>query len=139
MPLENALDVKRVLEAAKTIAVVGYSDNPARASNDIAHMLKQVGYEVYLVNPTLDSTPDQPIYPSVQAIPVKIDIVDIFRRPEFVPEVVEDAIQAGAKVIWMQLGIVNDDAARRAEEAGLEVIMDRCIKVEYRRLVTRAR
>ncbi len=135
MPLHNAQDVQRVLEQATTIAVVGYSDNPGRASNDIAHMLKSVGYEVYLVNPTLTSTPERTVYPRVQDIPVQIDIVDIFRRPEFIPDVVEDAIAAHAKMIWMQLGITNDDAARRAESAGLEVVMDRCIKVEYWRLV----
>src|SRR4051794_27276642 len=82
MPLTDPKDLQRVLQDARTIAVVGYSDNPSRASNDIARMLKRVGYDVYLVNPTLDSTPEQTIYARVADIPTKIDIVDIFRRPE---------------------------------------------------------
>jgi predicted CoA-binding protein len=131
MPLTQPSDIQRVLQTAKTIAVVGYSDRPSRPSHNIANMLKRVGYEVYLVNPTLNSTPEQPIYASVADIPVKIDIVDIFRRPEAIPPVVDDAIAAKAKVIWMQLGISNDEAAQKAESAGLEVIQNRCIKVDY--------
>src|SRR5689334_6947465 len=104
MPLTQAQDLQRVLRDSKTIAVVGYSDRPGRPSNQIAQMLQRVGYQVYLVNPTLESksTPEQPIYAKVADIPAQIDIVDIFRRPEFIPPVVEDAINAHAKVIWMQ-------------------------------------
>ena len=135
MPLTQPDDIKRLLESTKTVAVIGYSDKPDRPSNDITRGLIAAGYDVYPVNPTLQSTPDLRIYGSLADIPVKIDVVDIFRKAEAVPEVVEEAIAVGAKAVWMQLGIVNDEAARRAEEAGLQVVMDHCIKVETRRLL----
>jgi uncharacterized protein len=135
MPLTRDSEIRQVLEQARTIAVVGYSHNPSRASNGITKALKSFGYEVYPVNPTQQSTPEQQVYASLSEIPVPIDIVDIFRRPEFVPDVVEATIAVRAKVVWMQLGIVNEQAARRAEEAGLKVVMDHCIKVEYYRLM----
>ncbi len=96
-------------------------------------MLESVGYEIYRVNPTVTNA-EVPVYPTLADVPVPIDVVDVFRRAEDVPEVVEAAIQVGAKAVWMQLGIVNEDAARRAEEAGLTVVMDRCLKVEHNRL-----
>lgn len=123
-----------LLESTKTIAVVGYSDSPTKASHSIAHSLKRAGYDVYFVNPTLESNDQRTVYPSVADIPKQIDVVDIFRRPENVPPVVEDAIKAGAKAIWMQLGIVNEEAAQRAESAHLSVVMNRCLIVEHRRL-----
>ena len=135
MPLTKPEDIKRLLESTKTVAVVGYSDKPDRPSNDVTMKLKAAGYDVYPVNPTLPSTADLSVYPSLAAIPVAIDVVDVFRKPEAMPEVVEEAIAVGAKAVWMQLGIVNDEAARRAEEAGLQVVMDRCMKVETRRLI----
>lgn len=135
MPLTEDRDIKRLLEQAKTVAVVGYSNKPNRPSRDVAEALKQAGYTVYPVNPTLQSTDEERIYAGLADIPVPIDVVDIFRRPEDVPEVVEAAIAVGAKAVWMQLGIVNEAAARRAEEAGLTVVMDRCMKVERRRLL----
>jgi predicted CoA-binding protein len=131
MPLKQASEIREVLEQAKTIAVVGYK--PGRPSYGVAHALRSLGYDVYFVNPTLTSTPETQIYARVTDIPVPIDIVNIFRRPDLVMPIVQDAITAGAKVIWMQLGIVNEEAARAAEEAGLKVIMDRCSKVEYMR------
>jgi uncharacterized protein len=136
MPLTSQEDIRRLLEQAKTIAVVGYSNKPDRPSYQIAEALKSFGYQVYAVNPTLQSrsTPEQPIYASLADVPVKIDIVDIFRRSDAVAPAVEDAIGVGAKAVWMQLGIVNEEAAARAEAAGLSVVMDRCIKVEHRRL-----
>ncbi len=135
MPLTEDRDIKRLLEQAKTVAVVGYSNKPNRPSRDVAEALKQAGYTVYPVNPTLQSTDEERIYAGLADIPAPIDVVDIFRRPEDVPEVVEAAIAVGAKAIWMQLGIVNEAAARRAEEAGLTVVMDRCMKIERRRLL----
>ena len=125
---------KELLEKARVIAVVGASDHPWRDSNRIFHFLKQQGYTVYPVNPTIDSVDGEKTWPDVQSIPEKVDIVDIFRRPEHVPGVVEDAIAAGAGAVWMQLGTANPLAERRAAEAGLEVVADRCIAVDYRML-----
>lgn len=118
---------------ARTIAVVGASSNPQRASNDVAKYLIDAGYTVYLVNPTEPEILGQPVYASLRDLPEPVDIVDIFRRAEDVPPVVEDAIAAGAKCVWMQLEIVNEAAAARAAEAGLTVVMDRCTKIEHRR------
>jgi predicted CoA-binding protein len=126
--------MKRILSEAKVIAVVGYSPNPSRTSYNIANFLKRVGYTVIPVNPTVDEIEGVKSYPSVQAIPQTVDIVDVFRRSEHLMDVVEDAIAAGAPVVWSQLGVVDQAAARRAEDAGLDMVMDRCIKVEYVRL-----
>jgi uncharacterized protein len=136
MPLTSNEDIKALLERSKTIAVVGFSNDPTRPSYEIAMALKDFGYEVYPVNPTLASTETLKVYASLDDIPVAIDIVDIFRRAEAVPEVVEAAIKIGAKAIWMQLGIVNEAAAASAEAAGLTAVMDRCIKVEHRKHFT---
>ncbi len=118
---------------SRTIAVVGASSDPRRASNDVAKYLIDAGYTVYLVNPTETEILGQRVYPSVRDLPEPVDIVDIFRRAEDVPPVVEDAIAAGAKCVWMQLEIVNEAAAARAAEAGLVVVMNRCTKIEHRR------
>ena len=121
---------------ARTIAVVGVSPKPSRDSHEVARYLIEAGYEVYLVNPTVDEEVlGRRVYGSVQELPQAVDIVDVFRRAEHVPLVVDDAIAAGAKAVWMQLGIVNEEAADRARAAGLEVVMDRCTKIEHRRLV----
>src|SRR5262249_39406829 len=128
-------EIRDLLKQARTVAVIGYSDKPDRPSYDITQALIRYGYDVYPVNPTLPSTPEQRVYPDLAHIPVKIDIVDIFRHAEAVPEVVDEAIKVGAKAVWMQLDIVNEAAARTAEAAGLKVVMDRCIKVEHRRLI----
>jgi predicted CoA-binding protein len=124
-----------LMRDAKTIAVVGVSSNPARPSNDIARYLIDAGYTVYLVNPNETQIFGRTVYPSVRDLPEPVDIVDIFRRAPDVPPVVDDAIAAGAKAVWMQLGIVNADAAAKARAAGLDVVMDRCTKVEHRRLL----
>src|SRR5262249_43247101 len=135
MPLTADSEIKRLLEQSRTVAVVGYSDRPNRPSNGVAHALERFGYEVYKVNPALEPDSEHRIYASLRDIPVQIDIVDIFGRPEFVPPVVEEAIAIHAKAVWMQLGIVNEVAAQRAEQAGLLVVMDHCMKVEYGRLI----
>jgi predicted CoA-binding protein len=137
MPLTQDSDIKQLLENTKTVAVVGYSNKPDRPSNEIANALKTRGFEVYPVNPILAGKTDERIYSTLADIPVPIDVVDVFRRPEEVPEVVGDAIAIGAKAVWMQLGIVNDEAAKRAEDAGLQVVMDHCMKVESGRLLHR--
>ena len=135
MVLTQDADLRQLLEQSKTVAVVGWSNKPDRPSNRIANRLMNYGYQVYLVNPTIESTPEQPVYAALADIPVKVDIVDVFRRAEDVPEVVKDAINIGAKAVWMQQGIVNEDAAKQAESAGLKVVMDHCINDEYRRLI----
>lgn len=127
------------LARAKTIAVVGHSDKPQRPSYQIAQYLRQVGYRVYPVNPAIATIDGEPSYPSLASVtavnvPGPIDIVTVFRRSEAVPEIVNDAIAVGAKLIWLQQGIVHIEAAAKAESAGIPTVMDRCIKIEYQRL-----
>jgi predicted CoA-binding protein len=128
--------IKQVLEEAKNIAVVGLSDKPHRTSHMIAQALQEAGYRIFPVNPTLTEPVlnEQP-YASVAEIEEPIDIVDVFRRSETCVPVAEDAVKAGAKVLWLQQGVVNEEAAAIAREAGLTVIMDRCIKVDHALLV----
>ncbi len=125
-----------LMRDAKTIAVVGVTTQKVRPANDIADYLIRAGFEVYLVNEAEAGAEmlGRVIQPSVASLGVPIDIVDIFRRPADVPPHVEDAIAAGAKTVWMQVGIANEEAAERARSAGLEVVMDRCTMVEHRRL-----
>ncbi|KPL85478.1 CoA-binding protein [Herpetosiphon geysericola] len=125
-------DIKQLLSNAKTIAVVGLSNKPDRASYGVAEYMQRAGYRIIPVNPVLTEPVlgEQPVA-SLRDINEPIDIVDIFRRAEDVPPVVEEAIAVGAKAVWMQLGIVNQEAAAAAEAAGLEVVMDKCIKVEH--------
>jgi uncharacterized protein len=123
---------REILSSAKVIAIVGCSNTPWRESNHIGLYLKGAGYRVYPVNPTIPEALGEPTWPDVKSIPEKVDIVNVFRRPEFVPEVVEDAIAAGASAIWLQLGVGNVEAERRAREAGLDVVSERCIAVEHR-------
>ena len=125
-----------LLRDARTIAVVGISSIPSKPSHWVTEYLIDAGYKIYLVNPDEEGEIfGMPVYESVQELPEQVDIVDIFRRPHAVPPVVEDAIAAGAKAVWMQAGIVNHEAAQRAREAGLDVVMDRCTKVEHQRLM----
>lgn len=126
--------IREVLSQAKTIAVVGHSDKPQRTSYQIAQFLRSVGYIVYPVNPLLTKIDDQPCYSSLQEIPQPINIVNIFRRSEYLPEIIEAAIAINAKTVWAQLGISHQQAAQKARDAGLKVVMDACIKVEYLRL-----
>ncbi|MGE0058873.1 MAG: CoA-binding protein [Dehalococcoidia bacterium] len=130
--MEHAVELMR---DAKTIAVVGVSSNPTRPSNDIARYLIDAGYKVYLVNPNETEIFGMPVYDTVRDLPEKVDIVDIFRLPQLVPPIVDDAIEAGAKAVWMQIGIVNEEAAAKARAAGLDVVMDKCTKVEHRKLL----
>lgn len=128
--------LRDILTTNRVIAVVGYSDNPVRVSNRIGGYLKQAGYKVYAVNPTVKQVDGEPAYASLSDVPEPIDIVNVFRRPEYLEGVVEDAIAVGAKVVWAQLGVYDDAAARRASEAGLQVVMDRCIKVDHNMLMS---
>jgi len=130
----NDREIRQLLETSKIIAVVGLSDKPDRDSYRVAEYLQRQGYRIIPVNPTVDSVLGEKSYASVSDIPEPVDIVDVFRRPDAVGPVVEDAIAAGARAIWMQLGIENEEAAQAAEAAGLQVVMDRCIKIEHARL-----
>ncbi len=122
-----------ILKHSKNIAVVGISDKPGRDSGWIARFLSEIGYNVFGVNPVLEKFDGIQIYKSLKDIPVPIDIVDIFRRSEFVTDIVKDAIEINAKVVWMQLGVINYEAEKLALNSGLKVVMNRCIAVEYRR------
>ena len=130
----NDTEMKSLLERARTIAVVGLSDKPERASNSISRYLIAMGYTVIPVNPMLDKVLGVKSYPDLISIPEQVDIVDIFRRSEHVPAIVEQAVGIGARAVWMQLGVMNSEAAARAEAAGLGVVMNRCIMVEHGRL-----
>ncbi|MBV9766207.1 MAG: CoA-binding protein [Acidobacteriaceae bacterium] len=129
-------DIARILQDSKTIAVVGLSNNRMRASFGVSRFLQRQGYRVIPVNPNETEVLGERAYPSVKDVPDEIDIVNIFRRPSRVPEVVEDALQKRARCIWMQEGVVNHEAAKRAESAGLPVVMDRCILKELARLLS---
>lgn len=124
--------IKKILDENKTIAVVGASDDPNRPSNEVALYLQEQGFRIIPVNPNLEELFGQKCYPDLLSIPGSIDIVDVFRKPEAVPAIVEEAIQKHAKVFWMQPGAENTDAAERAAEAGLEVIMGVCMMREHR-------
>lgn len=125
-------EIQEILKAAKTIAVVGISEREDRASNWVAQYLVHQGYTVYPVNPELDEWHGMKVYDSVEDLPEEVDIVDVFRRPNKVMPVAENAVNSGAKVLWLQQGIVNDAAAELAASAGLSVVMDACIMVEHK-------
>ena len=129
----SAFDRLRILERYRRIAMVGLSANPFRPSHFAAIYLMSEGYDVTPVNPRESKVLGLPSYPSLAAIPEPVEIVDIFRETAAVPAIVEEAIAAGAKVIWMQLGVIHEEAAERASQAGLEVVMDRCMKIEHAR------
>ncbi|MEH2208489.1 MAG: CoA-binding protein [Nostoc sp.] len=129
---DNAL--RELLIQAKTIAVVGHSDKRERTSYQIAQFLRQKGYTVYAVNPLIKEIDGQPSYPALQELPKPVDIVNVFRRSEYLPEIVDEAISINAKTVWTQLGIWHQPSAQKAIDAGLNVVMDACIKIEYLRL-----
>jgi predicted CoA-binding protein len=122
---------------AKTVASVGISGNPNKVSNSIGMFLQDHGYHLIPVNPTSDKILGHKSYPDLSSVPEKIDVVQIFRRSEDVPPVVDEAIKVGAKVVWMQEGIVNEEAAQKAREAGLQVVMDACMRATYQQLIGR--
>jgi predicted CoA-binding protein len=123
-----------ILSQSKVIAVVGHSDKPDRTSYQIAQFLRSVGYTVYPVNPMVQEIDGQPSYANLKTVPEPIDIVNVFRRSEFLSEVVEEAIEVQARTVWAQLGVSDRTAALKAQQAGLNVIMDACLKVEHLRL-----
>ncbi|MDQ6663109.1 MAG: CoA-binding protein [Acidobacteriota bacterium] len=127
--------IEEILQAGKTIAVVGLSNRKFRASYGVSAYMQSVGYRIVPVNPLEAEVLGEKAYSTLDEIPEKIDIVDIFRRSEFVPEIVDAAIRIGAKAVWMQEGVVHEDAAAKARDAGLDVVMDRCILKEHRKLM----
>jgi predicted CoA-binding protein len=129
----SAFDRLRILERYRRIAMVGLSSNPFRPSHFAAIYLISEGYDVIPVNPREATVLGRTSYPNLSAIPGPIEVVDIFREPAAVPPIVEEAIAIEAKVIWMQLGVIHEEAAERASAAGLEVVMDRCMKIEHAR------
>lgn len=134
MPIDDDDVIRRILENAKTIAVVGASVKPWRDSNSIMQFLMLVGYKVFPVNPNYSEVLGIRCVPLLSEVPEKVDIVDVFRQPEAVGGIVDEAIAVGAKAIWLQLGVVNEEGAAKAERAGLSVVMDHCIRVDYQRL-----
>jgi len=122
-----------ILTKYKTIAVVGLSSNPMRPSYGVTEYMQSSGYHIIPVNPNETDVLGEPSYANLEEVPQKIEIVDIFRRPEEVPPVVDAAIRVGAKVIWMQQGIANEPAAEKARAAGITVVMDACILIEHKR------
>jgi len=136
MPLTNDEDIRELLTGARTIAVVGASDRPNRPSYGVMRILQEHGYRVLPVNPQItgEHVHGEFVWRELAQIGLPIDIVDIFRRPEAAGDAVDQAIFVGAKAVWMQIGVINEQAAARAEAAGLKVVMDRCPAIEIRRL-----
>jgi len=128
---------ENLLRNAKTIAVVGLSSRRTRPSYGVSEYMQSAGYRIIPVNPNESEVLGEKAYPSLDDVPERIDIVDIFRRSELVPEVVDAAIRIGARGVWMQEGVVHEDAAKLARAAGLEVVMDRCILKEHRRMLVK--
>ena len=121
----------------RTIAVVGLSDDPAKPSHYVSAYMQQHGYKIYPINPSLPEVLSEKSYASLSDLPVKPDIVDVFRLPKFLPAIVDEMLQLTLKNLWVQRGIVNLEAATRAEAVGIQVVMDRCIMVEHRHLTTK--
>ena len=133
--LTNMKEIEAILQNSKTVAVVGLSPKEKRPSNMVARYLIEAGYQVIPVNPGQTEILGEKCYPSLLDIPEPVDLVDIFRKPEDVLPVVEEAVQIKAKYVWMQQGIVNEEAARLARENGLGVVMDRCVKIDHASLL----
>ena len=134
---QDPLTIQRVLHAAGTIAIVGLSGNQLRASNFVGYYLQRHGYRVIAVNPRESEILGQPSYPSLLDVPVPVDIVNVFRAPDAVPQIARDAVAIGAGALWCQFGVTSEDGARIAEDGGVSVIMDRCLKVEHARYIGR--
>jgi uncharacterized protein len=132
VPVSKADPIEELLRNARTIAVVGLSDSPLRPSHGVAAYMQSQGYRIVPVNPTIADALGEPSYGSLLEVKEKIDVVNIFRRPEFVPEVVDQAIQLKVPAIWMQEGVIHEQAAEKARRAGIFVVMDHCILKEHR-------
>ncbi|GAB2957562.1 CoA-binding protein [Nonomuraea fastidiosa] len=134
---QDPLTIQRVLHATRTIAIVGLSGNELRPSNFVGYYLKRHGYQVIPVNPREKEILGETSYPSLSDVPVPIDLVDVFRAPDALPGIAREAVEVKAGALWCQFGVINEEGARIAEDAGLPVIMDRCLKVEHARYVGR--
>ena len=134
---QDVADIQRVLHNAHTIAIVGLSGNPLRASYFVGYYLKRHGYQVIPVNPREKEILGETSYPSLADVPEKVDVVNVFRAPAALPGIAQEAVAIGAGTLWCQFGVINEQGAKIAEEGGLTVIMDRCIKVEHARYVGR--
>lgn len=128
---------RALLQDTRTIAIVGLSPNPQRPSNEVARYLRAAGYTIIPVNPACDQVLGEKCYASLREIPGPVDLVDVFRRPEDVMPIVDDAIAIGARGLWLQLGVIAPEGAGRAADAGLKVVMDRCTKIEHAVLIGR--
>jgi predicted CoA-binding protein len=124
-------EIAAILKNYKTIAVVGLSTDPSRPSYQVAEYLQKYGYRIIPVNPGCTEILGEKCYPSLKDIPFKVEVVDIFRKEEAIPAIVAEAIDVGAKAVWMQLGLVEPASAQKARQAGLQVVMDRCMKIEH--------
>ena len=134
---QDVTDIQRVLHNAKTIAIVGLSNNPLRASYFVGYYMKRHGYRVIPVNPRESEILGETSYPSLREVPSPVDVVNVFRAPSALPAIAEDAVAIKASTLWCQFGVINEEGARIAADAGLTVIMDRCLKVEHARYVGR--
>jgi predicted CoA-binding protein len=134
---QDPLTIQRVINSARTIAIVGLSGNELRASYFVGYYLKRHGYQVIPVNPRETEILGETSYPSLLDVPVPVDIVNVFRAPDALPEIAEQAVEIGAGSLWCQFGVINEPAARTAEAGGVTVIMDRCLKVEHARFAGR--
>jgi predicted CoA-binding protein len=131
--------IQRIVRSARVVAVVGLSPHPHRPSHEVARYLQRQGLRVVPVNPNINETLGERSYPSLRDIPFPVDVVDVFRRSTAVPAIAEDAVAIGATALWLQLGVINREGAEIARRAGLEIVMDRCLKVEWMRLGAAAR
>ncbi|HEX3784339.1 MAG TPA: CoA-binding protein [Pseudonocardiaceae bacterium] len=130
----SARERQQILRDTTSVTIIGASDNPARPSYFVAtYLTSATKYEVYFINPRLKTLLGRPVYPSLADLPVTPDLVSVFRKPADIPDVAEEVIAAGARTLWMQLGIRHEEAARHAFEKGLNVVMDRCVKIEHAR------
>lgn len=126
--------IRDLMESSKTIAVVGLSSNESRDSHGVAKYLKENGYRIIPVNPKEDKILGEKSYASLADIPESVDIVDVFRKPEAATQIADEAVEIGAKALWLQLGVINDQAAQKAQSAGLTVVQDKCLKVMHHKL-----
>ena len=134
---QDPLTIQRVIHGAKTIAVVGLSSNPLRASYFVGYYLQRRGYRVIPVNPAEREILGQPCFKTLADVPVPVDVVNVFRAPAALPGIAEEAVAMGARTLWCQFTVINEEGGRIAERAGLSVVMDRCLKVEHARYVGR--